>query len=277
MTAFHSTPDILPPPFPLWRRVVIALCLIVSVVCGFRLATSNANASAKPETLAVIQAIETIRLGQRVVGHNPLREQTQAAAAIEPATWRAVELHSFQYGVDYELAFLRPLSWIEETGAKVGGSIDLVMPEIGLDGLAEVVAIKPCPVIDPDDGTGRMVVTGWMSHPATNVLDMSIEGEAQPLGVTDTHPMWSEDRHEFVHAGELRVGERLQRADGTITQITRITPHTGPPVLTYNLEVDGEHVYRVGDGSLLVHNEGCGGRGSNNPTIKSGSSDYLVG
>ena len=257
MTTSSSTSfsDNLPETLPLWRRLAIGVCLIVAIVGVIRLATPNANASAKPDTPhKLTRPIEAIRLGQRVVSQNPLRHETHAASAIDPKTWRAVRLHSFQYGVDYDLAFLRSLSWIREHGATVGSSIHLEMPEIGLDGPAEVIAIDACPPVDPDDGTGRMIVTGTMSHPATNVLDISISGETKPLGTTDTHPIWSEDRQAFIHAGELHVGERLQRADGTITQITRITPHTGPPVMTYNLEVDGEHVYRVGEQGLLVHN-----------------------
>jgi rhodanese-related sulfurtransferase len=72
--------------------------------------------------------------------------------------------------------------------------------------------------------------------------------------VTSNHPFWSADRQAFVEAGQLQVGEQLQQADGTLVQITRITPHTGPPVEVYNLEVDAEHVYHVGAGGVLVHN-----------------------
>ncbi len=50
------------------------------------------------------------------------------------------------------------------------------------------------------------------------------------------------------------MGEHLQRADGTLTQVTRITPRRGPPVEVFNLEIDAEHVYHVGDGGVLVHN-----------------------
>ena len=80
------------------------------------------------------QNIEDIRLGQRVVGTNPLREQTQPASEIDPATWRAVKLNMVQGAVEYNLAFLRPLSWIEATGAKIGGSIHMELHEMGLDG-----------------------------------------------------------------------------------------------------------------------------------------------
>ena len=63
--------------------------------------------------------IEDISLGQRLVGTNPLREQTQPASEIDPATWPAVRLKMTQGGAEYDLAFLRPVSWIEATGAQV--------------------------------------------------------------------------------------------------------------------------------------------------------------
>jgi len=62
------------------------------------------------------------------------------------------------------------------------------------------------------------------------------------------------DRQAFVEAGELAVGDHVQRANGTLAQVTRITPRRGPPVPVFNLEIDAEHVYHVGVGGVLVHN-----------------------
>ncbi len=243
------------PRVSVLRRCAIAACMVVFAVFAFRAATGPVQArsntlSASPSQ----QAIETVQLGQRVVGRNPLREQTQAVAVIDRATWRRIDLETDQGGVKYDLSFLRPLTWLETHGAVEGGTFHLVMPEIGIDGLAHVVRITECPAIEPDDGSGRSVVTGTMSHPAENVLSVVIDGEPEPLGVTTTHPMWSEDQLSFVVAGDLKVGERLRRENGTLTQVTRITPHTGPPVMVHNLEVDGEHVYCVSEGGLLAHN-----------------------
>lgn len=259
-------------PLSSWRRVGIFLCAVVVLICGVRLASPNASAnteakSAVPRT----QSIESLRLGQRVVAINPQREETHAASQIDNDSWREVKLYAVRGSVEYNFAFLRPLAWLNDSNAVVGGKIDLDMPEIGMMGPAEVTAINPCPPIELDDGTHRKVVTGWMSHLANNVLSVTIEGEDKPLGVTDTHPMWSVDRQDFVQMGELKVGDRLERADGTTARIVRITPHTGPPVMTYNLEVDGEHVYRVGAGALLVHNNGCVPRGSNNEVTNNAS------
>jgi hypothetical protein len=76
----------------------------------------------------------------------------------------------------------------------------------------------------------------------------------KPFGCTDNHPFWSVDRDQFVEAGQLRIGENLQSADGTLVQVTRITPRRGPPVDVFNFEVDVDHVYHVGNTGVLVHN-----------------------
>ncbi|APZ94501.1 polymorphic toxin-type HINT domain-containing protein [Fuerstiella marisgermanici] len=257
------------------RQVVILGCLIVGCVFAMRATIPHASATSdvKTELTAEISPavpsaadpirlrtrnIEDIQLGQRVVGRNPLREETQPPSDINPATWRAVQLSMFKGGVKYDLAFLRRLSWIEGNAAKVGHSIHLELHEMGLNGPALVVSIDPCPEIEVDDGTGRNVVTGTMSHPAGNILYLDITGLDEPLGVTDTHPLWSETRHEFVVAGKLEVGEQFRSLTGETATLTKITPHRGSPEMVFNLEVDGEHVYSVADGGLLVHNDCIG-------------------
>ena len=125
---------------------------------------------------------------------------------------------------------------------------------MGLDGPAQVVAIEPCPEIEPDDGTGRNVVTGTMAHPGDNILYLDITGLDESLGVTDTHPIWSETRQDFVVAGQLEVGEQFRTLTGESATLTKIHPHRGPPEMVFNLEVDGQHVYSVAGNGLLVHN-----------------------
>jgi Pretoxin HINT domain len=136
----------------------------------------------------------------------------------------------------------------------LGRTIELELPELGAEGPATVRAIRPCPEVETANHAGRRLITGTFHHSAGNVLKLEIEDADGPIGVTSNHPFWSADRQAFVEAGQLQVGEQLQQADGTLVQVTRITPHTGPPVEVYNLEVDAEHVYHVGVGGVLVHN-----------------------
>jgi hypothetical protein len=256
------------------RRLAILACLTVGCVFSFRAMTSDVAAKVTLETSSVAEirttavlptandanvklvtkSIEDIQLGQRVVGRNPLRHETQAPSEIDPATWRAVRLNMIQNGVEFDLAFLRPLSWLKSTGAVVGGSIPMELHEMGLNGPARVVGIDPCPFIEPDDGTGRNVVTGTMAHPGANLVYLDITGLDEPLGVTDTHPIWSETRQDFVVAGQLEIGEQFRTVTGQSATLTRIHPHRGPPEMVFNLEVDAQHVYHVAGSGLLVHN-----------------------
>jgi hypothetical protein len=73
------------------------------------------------------------------------------------------------------------------------------------------------------------------------------------IGCTANHPFWSEDRQEFVEAGQLRPGERVRTRLDEIAHVVQVKPRP-PTKWVYNLEVQGEHVYEVGPGGVLVHN-----------------------
>ena len=141
-----------------------------------------------------------------------------------------------------------------------GGTTHIAVPECGIDGDAEVLAVGPCPPVQKCP-PGYATVTATFRHVVTGVWDVAVEGEADPLGVTGNHPVWSEDRRAFVRADGLSVGERLLNADGEAVRVTAVSPR-GPPAgdaaaggtAVFNVEVHGAHVYRVGGGGLLVHN-----------------------
>jgi hypothetical protein len=48
----------------------------------------------------------------------------------------------------------------------------------------------------------------------SHVVNLLLEGDTEPTGVTDNHPYWSVDRSTFVPAGELRTGERVNTEFG---------------------------------------------------------------
>jgi hypothetical protein len=125
------------------------------------------------------------------------------------------------------------------------------MPELGALGEAAVLSVGPCPPPAPGDGP---LVTGVFRHQAKEVIDVYVEGADKPIGCTPNHPFWSEDRQEFVPAGQLRRNERLRTATGDTPRITGIRARAGKQCV-YNIEVDGEHVYCVGSHSILVHNK----------------------
>ncbi|MFV0444214.1 MAG: polymorphic toxin-type HINT domain-containing protein [Planctomycetaceae bacterium] len=154
-----------------------------------------------------------------------------------------------------------------------GETLFLSVPEIGIHGDVHVLSIGACPQISPRPGPEFQCVTATFAHSATNVLDLQIEGDAAPIGVTANHPFWSLDRRQFIPAGDLQVGEHLQRADGTAARVIAATPRQGQERV-FNLEVQAEHVYHVAVGGVLVHNSCFGSTGFGN-TIHGKFIDYL--
>jgi len=156
-----------------------------------------------------------------------------------------------------DITMLRPLEWLGAHDVVVGGSVALDMPELGAQGNARVLGVYPCPEIKPGPG---QVITATFAHPSTfQVLDVTIgEGDdAETIGVTDTHPFWSETHQAFVPVGKLSLGDELLTLHGQKKRLTALLPRPGPPERVYNLEVHGEHTYYVGHQQLLVHNNGC--------------------
>jgi hypothetical protein len=185
--------------------------------------------------------IENCRIGQRVTtsggttGSKPPR--LERLRVVRCAT------------KNVEIAVLRSHDWIEDYGAHVGGSVYLDMPEMGVEGQAEVLAIEPCPTLE--EGEGRLV-TGTFKHTSGDVYDLKLESESKPIGVTATHPFWSVDREAWVSAIDLEIGERLKTLAGTTVVESRTKWEE--PETVYNIEVEGDHCYRVGQSGVLVHN-----------------------
>ena len=82
------------------------------------------------------------------------------------------------------------------------------------------------------------------------VLD---EDEANALGVTPNHPLYSVDRDAWVTAGEFEIGERVETQDGVAATVTAVHDE-GRRDTVYNLEVHRIQSYYVGTSKVLAHN-----------------------
>ena len=120
---------------------------------------------------------------------------------------------------------------------------------MGARGFARVVAIEPCPPLE--QGAGRLV-TGTFCHTSGEVYDLKLASESKPIGVTASHPFWSLDRNAWVSAINLEIGETLKTLAGTTVVESRSKREEREAV--YNIEVEGDHVYRVGESGILAHN-----------------------
>jgi hypothetical protein len=73
------------------------------------------------------------------------------------------------------------------------------------------------------------------------------------LEPTPPHRFYSETRQDWVAAGELRVGECLRTASGQAVTLESVSLKAGEHRV-YNLEVEQEHQFYVGESGVLVHN-----------------------
>ncbi len=198
----------------------------------------------------ITQPIETIRVGQRVLGTNPNRDEVEEFEEPDPKTWRTIEVEQIKpSGKKLYATLLRPLEWIEEELDPEANTIELDLPELGAEGEAKVLAIGPCPPIAP--GNGHIVTATFKHEPDGELLTVTVGNDE--IGCTANHPFWSEDRQEFVEARQLREGERVRTRLEQVAAVVAIKPRP-PTDWVYNLEVQGEHVYEVGPNGLLVHN-----------------------
>jgi hypothetical protein len=67
----------------------------------------------------------------------------------------------------------------------VGSTIFVDLPEHGISADFTVSAILPCPT--PNPGDGCLVTTKFM-HENAEILDLRIEGSADVIGTTASHP-----------------------------------------------------------------------------------------
>ncbi len=197
-------------------------------------------------------AIEDTEIHNRLSGYNPLPFDTDRdVPEPTPATHRKVVLEMVkENGLLLEMELTQSLDWIAAVGAEPGGTVYMDLPEFGAVGEATVTAIGPCPAVPPGPGN---LVTGIFEHEADNVIDLYLDGAKEPIGCTDNHRFWSEEREDYVEAGHLNPGEKVWTHRLGITTVNAAVPRPGLHRV-WNLEVHGEHVYEVGELGVLVHN-----------------------
>jgi hypothetical protein len=185
------------------------------------------------------------------------------ATDVTRVLWRRVELELTKAdGSVAKLSVGRPLWWLERTDSAVDRSIDLAMHEVGIEGTATITGIFPCDADSRELDAESALVTGKIEHHNAVVWDLSFDGDTTaPLGVTANHPIFSDDRMNWVPAGELQVNERVETAEGVAT-LTDKTQRSGRHDV-YNIEVHRSHAYYVSQFGVLAHNTGfrcLGGR-----------------
>ncbi len=99
-------------------------------------------------------------------------------------------------------------------------------------------------------------VTQTFATPNDELYNLTLattSGKQETLGVTGNHPFWVKDKG-WTESDLLKTGMQVAGKDGgwlTVVGLAlRVDKATG-----YNLEVEGDHSYFVGDNGAWVHNE----------------------
>jgi len=227
--------------------------------------TAQENSAARRTT-----NIENIRVGQRVatdggLSNNGAVASDTAHTLVDRATWRWVTIRAEQRWPDrtldtWDIQTLQPPAWLEKHRAEPRGVIELndvvELAEMGVprDVRGEIVSVSPVPTIA--SGPGR-VVLATVNHLNNFIFDLTLKdasGVVDTLGVTGWHKMFSESRG-WVSASELKAGETLRSFDGPLV-VASLVRRSGADRV-YNMTVEEDHVYYVGDLAALVHNTKC--------------------
>jgi hypothetical protein len=246
----------------IFRWAWLAGCLAIAGSLAYaavaaRTSPAQPAANVVPEPSALrTQRIEEIRVGDWVLARNPELTDAERAATeeVDPATWRKLSLRMRKAdGSRLDIELLRPIEWIEANAIEPGATIPLNLPEMGVSGPAEVLALNPCRIPGPKPHPDSRLVTGTFAHSSADIVDLFVEGLDKPIGCTANHRFWSEDRQEFVEAGQLQLGDALVTAKGTVTHVNSLLPRPDREAV-YNLEIGVAHVFHVSQHGLLVHN-----------------------
>lgn len=197
------------------RKTLAGLLLILSGVCFWNalpdgagslpadgvLASAHASSSGSDSPASDLcletRPIQDIRVGQRVLAHNPeVSDLERAGWAVEPdwSAWVFLKLQMPKPGEGVlHIDLIRPRKWLEAQAGGInrklpaggdpsapyaeliGRTIELDLPELGATGPAAIHAIGPCPEIETGDG---QVVTATFHHESsTPVLDVAFADE----------------------------------------------------------------------------------------------------
>ena len=251
-----------------WPGLRLAFGVLVAIACLARGLWVSAHHPSSPAahgkaTTATVQPahvpIESLRVGQRVLTDGDL--SAPRATDVDPETWRHLRLEAVVPWADgtedlIEVESLQSAEWVAEHRAEIGACVPmpLDLTEMGIpqDLPTRVVGNHPCPQLQR--GLGR-VVTSTITHLHRNVVELSLrnhDGRLETVRPTAYHKFYSASRAGWVSAEDLRDGERLRGVTGAVT-VARMTRVPGVHRV-YNLSIESEHVYRVSNLGVLVHN-----------------------
>ncbi|MCP4504647.1 MAG: hypothetical protein GY822_32485 [Deltaproteobacteria bacterium] len=192
--------------------------------------------------------MEELRVGDRVLTIDTLNSDE---ANNDNRDWWVVEVEILQEsGVKSHATLLRTSDWVEHEIIA-----DEVIPRLlGVEPVISqrVVRLQAADAIT--DGTGQLVL-GVYRHLAPTTTTLILDGAA-PIVATGDHPVHSASAQEYVRLDNLQVGESVSLARGTAKVVALVVDEAAAR-FTYDIEVEDEHHYFVGDVGVRVHNNPC--------------------
>ena len=217
----------------------------------------TASVAVPIESLAVGDSVSTTHSLQRAASLRLVDGEDSLAVERNHEPWVRLDLipSDDTFGSDPRLSLLRPASWLAQQ-REVTEADDLLYLELGeieMRGWMRISALST--LGKPTHRSGRTVLA-TVSRLSNDVYEVSFVEGGEPLRGTGLHPLYSLDRDEWVRVRDLLVGERLQTAEGAVT-VEALEKVRGV-YRVYNLEVEGDHEYLVGEAGVRAHNNGCG-------------------
>ncbi|HRI02061.1 MAG TPA: Hint domain-containing protein [Saprospiraceae bacterium] len=175
---------------------------------------------------------------------------------ITPETWQIGTFKIIEANGDIvEVEANRPKTWYSENNVNaIGDKAYFSMPEIGINGEATLLSIRPTVInttefaLNKSGQVDRPVITTFKRN-APIVYDYHFSDGAV-IGATPEHPFFSVDRNNYIAVGELQLGEQVMTAGEKVVKfIAGKQRDKGEPV--YNFEVWREHNYYVGDRAIF--------------------------
>ena len=87
------------------------------------------------------------------------------------------------------------------------------------------------------------------------LVDITLES-GEKIIATANHPFYTLDDKKWLEAGELNINDNLLQLNDANMSITGLDAYSTEATV-YNLTVDGDHTYYVGNDQVLSHNAGC--------------------
>jgi hypothetical protein len=205
--------------------------------------------------------IDAVQVGDRVA------TVAGASSTAVDASWRIVDV---ALDIGRTATLLRSPAWFEAHGldpdaSEVGPERRFLTFELGGDDVFTGTVEGIRSFQGPAQGPGRVVLS-TLAGSAAEIYRIDFDGPASPLEVTGDHPLYSLDRAGWVDVQDLTAGEHLQVAGPTEDQThgplvcaehalrIHALERVRDPQPVYNLQVEGDHEFLVGELGLRAHN-----------------------